>query len=80
VVRREFGILKRLRSTPLPAATYFAASLASTLVVFALQVVTLFVLGRLFYDTSLPEDPASLVFLVLFGAVAFTGIGLGARP
>jgi ABC-2 type transport system permease protein len=77
VIRREYGILKRLRSTPLPAVTYFAASLASTLIVFSLQVATLFALGSIFYDTSLPEDPASLVFLVLLGAVSFTGIGLG---
>lgn len=77
VIRREYGILKRLRSTPLPAATYFAASLASTLIVFALQVVTLFVLGSLFYGTSLPDSPAALVLLVLLGAVSFTGIGLG---
>ena len=34
VVRRELGILKRLRATPLPASTYIAAMLASTLIVF----------------------------------------------
>ncbi len=77
VVRREFGILKRLRSTPLPAALYFAASLASTLVVFTLQTVVLFALGRLLYDTSFPESVLSVAFLVLFGAVAFTGLGVG---
>src|SRR5690242_13448595 len=37
VVRRESGILKRLRSTPLPPATYIVALLTSTLVVFALD-------------------------------------------
>jgi ABC-2 type transport system permease protein len=77
VVRREFGILKRLRSTPLPATLYFAASLASTLVVFTLQTVVLFALGRLLYDTSFPEGVLSVAFLVLFGAVAFTGLGVG---
>ena len=34
VVRREGGILKRLRATPLPPATYLTAVLVSTLVVF----------------------------------------------
>jgi ABC-2 type transport system permease protein len=77
VVRREFGILKRLRSTPLPAAIYFAAALGSTLIVFALQTVALFSLGRLFYDTHFPQDVLSVAFLVLFGAVAFTGLGIG---
>src|SRR5204862_7243913 len=37
VVRRENGILKRLRSTPLSATTYIAALLTSTLIVFMLQ-------------------------------------------
>ncbi len=42
VIRRENAILKRLRATPLPAATYVAALLVSTLVVFALQTIALF--------------------------------------
>ncbi len=54
VIRREYGILKRLRSTPLPVGSYFAATLGSTLFVFSLQTLTLFVLGRLFYDSHLP--------------------------
>ena len=77
VLRREYGILKRLRSTPLPAATYFAAILSSTLLVFALQVATLFVVGRLAYGASWPEGIGWIAVLVLFGAVAFTGLGVG---
>lgn len=78
VIRREYGILKRIRSTPLPAVSYFAAALASTLLVFALQALVLLGLGRFFYDTGLPERPLSLAFLVAFGAAAFAGIGIGA--
>lgn len=77
VVRRELGILKRIRSTPLPPATYFAAALASTLVVFALQTVVMVALAVLLYDADLPTRPASLAFLVVFGAVAFAGLGVG---
>ena len=76
VIRREYGILKRLRSTPLPAGMYFAASLGSILIVFALQTVTLYILGGLFYDTDLPENTAAVLLLVLLGAIAFTGLGL----
>ncbi len=54
VVRREQAILKRLRATPLPASTYVAAMLVSTLIVFALQTVALFGLGRAFYGTPFP--------------------------
>ncbi len=77
VVRREYGILKRIRSTPLPAATYFAAALTSTLLVFAIQALVLIGLGRLLYGTELPERPGSLAFLVVFGAAAFAGLGIG---
>jgi ABC-2 type transport system permease protein len=77
VLRREYGILKRLRSTPLPPATYFAATLASTVGIFALQVLALYALGAVAYDATAPENPISLAFLVLFGAAAFTGLGLG---
>lgn len=77
VVRREYGILKRIRSTPLPAAGYFAAALTSTLVVFTIQALVLIGLGSLLFDTGLPDRPASLAFLVFFGAAAFAGIGIG---
>ena len=76
VIRREHGILKRLRSTPLPAGIYFAAALGSILIVFSLQTVTLYILGGLFYDTHLPENTAAVVLLVLLGTAAFTGLGL----
>src|SRR5262249_24239504 len=61
VLRREAGILKRLRATPLTAPTYVGALLVSTLIVFALQAVALFALGRAFFGTPFPPDPGSLV-------------------
>ncbi len=76
VIRREAGILKRLRSTPLPAATYLSAVLASTLVVFVLQTVVLFALGRAAYGSHVPSQVGSLVLVVLIGAAGFSGLGL----
>jgi len=78
VVRRELGILKRLRATPLSAATYIAATLVSTLIVFVLQVIALFVLGRLFYGTPFPHALGSLVLTIVIGAAAFAGLGVAA--
>jgi len=75
VLRRENGILKRLRSTPLPPATYLAALLASTLVVFGLQTVALFLLGRSLYGTPFPPDVGSLVVTVVIGAAVFAALG-----
>src|SRR5262249_12932756 len=42
VIRREDGILKRLRATPLPTWVLLVGVLVSTLIVFALETVALF--------------------------------------
>jgi ABC-2 type transport system permease protein len=77
VVRREAGILKRLRATPLPAPAYVAATLVSTLIVFALQTVALFVLGRVLYGTPFPgHEIGSLVLVVVYGAIVFAALGV----
>ena len=76
VVRRELGILKRLRATPLSATTYIAAMLASTLIVFVLQVIALFILGRIFYGTPFPHALGSLVLAIVLGAVMFAALGV----
>jgi ABC-2 type transport system permease protein len=76
VVRREAGILKRLRATPLPALTYIAATLVSTLLVFAVQTVALFAIGRLAYGTPMPSAIGSLILAVVLGAAAFAALGV----
>lgn len=78
VIRRESGILKRVRATPLPAATYLAAVLVSTLVVFALQMVLTVALGLLLYDAEGAESWAAIVPVLLLGGIAFAGLGFGA--
>jgi ABC-2 type transport system permease protein len=77
VVRREQGILKRLRATPLPASTYLAAVLASIVLVFALETVLMIGIGRLAFDTGLPERPLSLALALLLGSVAFAALAVG---
>jgi ABC-2 type transport system permease protein len=78
VGRRESGILKRVRATPLPAATYLAAVLVSTLLVFALQSAGLVALGTLAFDASPPENVLGFAGAIVLGAVAFAGLGVGA--
>lgn len=76
VVRREYGILKRLRSTPLPASLYLAVTLLSNLAVVVLQSVVVVALGRGLFDARLPENSLSLLLALLLGAVSFAGLGL----
>lgn len=78
VTRREAGALKRLRSTPLPPATYIGAVLLSTLVTFTLQTASLIVLGRLAFGASPPENPVGMAGAVVLGVLCFAGLGVGA--
>ena len=76
VIRREDGLLKRLRATPLPAAVLMGAMLVSTLIVFALETLTLFVLGRLVYGTPFPDRWLSLAAAVLLSTACFAALGI----
>ncbi len=77
MIRREYGILKRLRSTPLPAPLYLAtvaalepasSSCCSRFVVVAL--------GIGLFDAQLPENWLSFVLALALGAASFAGLGL----
>ena len=76
VGRRELGMLKRIRSTPLPPATYLVAVLTSTMMVFALQAVSLFVLGKVLKSTPWPHNLVSLALSLALGAAVFAALGL----
>lgn len=78
VTRRESGVLKRLRATPLQPTTYLAAVLLSTLVTFALQAVALLALGGLAFDASMPENPLGFAGAIVLGVACFAGLGVGA--
>ena len=77
VIRRESGILKRLRATPLPAPAYIAALLASFMAAFAVEVAGLILLGRVLFGIPAPDRIGSLVLALLLGAIAFCGLGIG---
>jgi ABC-2 type transport system permease protein len=78
VNRREMGLLKRVRSTPLPPMVYVAAVLLSTLVVFTLQAVVLLAVGRLAFDASPPENWVGFGGAVVLGVASFACLGLAA--
>ena len=77
VIRREQSLLKRLRATPLPPGTLLLSLLGSTLVVFALETVALFLLGRAVFGTPFPSRYASLALVVVLGVVCFAALGVG---
>ena len=76
VVRREAGVLKRVRGTPVPTGVYLAAVIVSTLVTIALLVVTQLLVGVYAIGAEWPEAPLSFLLTILLGAAAFAALGL----
>ena len=76
VIRRESGVLKRVRGTPLPPAVYIGAVIGSTLVVIAVEVLAQVLIGRYALGAAWPGSPASFSAVVLLGTAAFAALGL----
>jgi ABC-2 type transport system permease protein len=76
VIRRESGVLKRVRGTPLPPATYLAAAVGSTLVVIGIEVLAQVLIGRYVIDAGWPQNAGGLAVALLLGVAAFAALGL----
>ena len=77
VIRREEGILKRLRSTPLPAPVYLLAVLTTTMAAFLVQAAAIIALGMAVFGASFPDNLVSLVVALVLGAAVFAALGVG---
>ena len=77
VIRRESGVLKRIRATPLPPATYIGAVLGSAFITFLIEAVLLIALGRVLFSVAVPTRALSLLVALAIGAAAFAALGLG---
>ena len=77
VVRREMGLLKRVRLSPLPTWAMMAAVSANALIISAVQVVLVLLIGRFGYNVPFPQDLPALVVVLVVGAASFTALGLG---
>lgn len=76
VLRREAGILKRIRATPMPALAYLAAVIVSTLVAFALQAGALVAVGILVFGADGPENLPGTLLVLAAGALVFAALGV----
>ena len=76
-VRRDEGVLKRWRGSPLPAWSFLGGMIGSAIVLAAAGVVVMMTLGAVAYDLQLDLDtlPAAIVtFLV--GVLSFAAMGM----
>jgi len=76
VLRRESGVLKRVRATPLSPGNYLASVIASTVFVFAVEAAALLLLGRVVFAIDLRTNWFSLVLALLLGALSFAAMGI----
>ena len=76
VIRRETGLLKRLRLSPLPTWVMLAGVAGNALLISVVQVVLLLAIGRLGYGVVLPHNVLALMVTLLVGVVSFTAIGV----
>lgn len=74
-IRRQHGILKRIRATPLPAWTYFAGLVAHCVVVSIVEVALIVAVGR-FYRVPLPSHWAAIIVSLVLGAASFCTLGV----
>jgi ABC-2 type transport system permease protein len=77
-IRRESGILKRMRGTPLPAAVYLGALAGSLALVLLAEAVIILAGGSVAFGVDLPGRPDEMALLVVGGAVCFSALGAAA--
>ena len=76
VEQRERGILKRLRSTPLPPRVYIAGRAATATALTLLITLALVLVGRVAYGVRVPEGALpGLVVTLLVGTACFVCLG-----
>jgi ABC-2 type transport system permease protein len=74
--RRDMGVLKRLRGTPLPPWVFMGGHVGSSLVVSALLTVITTAVGVLLYDVRVPAHPVALAASLVLGSFCFCALGL----
>jgi ABC-2 type transport system permease protein len=76
VFLRERGVLKRIRGTPLPSASYFGGVAANAVTNTAVQIAIVVLVGRAFFGIGWPKDWPELIVFVLVGVVCFAALGV----
>ena len=74
--RRDQGLLKRVRGTPLSPLGYLGGLVANAVVISVILAIIIIAFGVGAYGASLPRDWVGLVVTVLVGAAVFCILGL----
>lgn len=76
VVRRETGLLKRIRLSPLPTWAFLASVAANALIISVIQAIVLLAIGKFGYHITFPHNVPAFIVAIVVGAVSFTAIGI----
>ncbi len=76
VNRREMGLLKRLRLSPLPTWALLVAIVLSSMIIAAIQVVVLLAVGRIGFGVHPPSEVGAFLVAVVVGMISFSALGL----
>ena len=74
--RRESGVLKRMRGTPISVGAYMAGIIGSVVIVVAVLTVLVVAVGVAAYHLHVPYHPGAAVLTLLVGIVTFCALGL----
>ena len=75
-IRRDNGVLKRFRGTPLPPAIFVAAVVLSSLIVAAILTALTMAFGIVVYSVHLPQHIGALILTLAVGAGTFCALGV----
>lgn len=75
-LRRQSGVLKRARATPLPAWAVLGGLFLNSAVIAALITVLTTALGMLAYGVTFPGHYVALAVALVVGAVTFSALGV----
>ncbi len=78
-LERDFGALKRLRGTPMPASSYFIGKAILVSVSMVVQILMLLGFGVIFFGLKMPTDVSKWIefaWLVLIGSACSTALGI----
>ena len=74
--KRDMGILKRMRGTPLPAWAYLGGAIGNSIIVSIVLSALVIAVGIVAYNVTFPGHTAALLITLALGAATFCALGL----
>jgi len=75
-IRRDSGVLKRMRGTPMSVGSYVGGIIGSVLINVMILTIMVVCIGMVGYDLHFPFHPLAVAVTLLVGVVTFSALGL----